>query len=60
MDKKAALEVLREAIRRARIQKDEGDNSMRDRIIYLSSILQKLNAAKGEAVKDLIASYNLY
>ena len=59
MTKAQVKEALREAIRQARIQEDQGDSSQRDRIIHLTALIQRVSKLDKTALADFAESYGL-
>lgn len=59
MTKKNAIEILREEIRRARIERDQGNNAQHDRIIYMTHLLNRIRAASAIEAKQIAEQYNI-
>lgn len=59
MRKIQAIEILREAIRQARINRDQGDQAAHDRVLKLNELLNRIRFANKETVQKLCEAYGI-
>lgn len=59
MTKRNAIEILREAIRNLRIQRDQGNDALQDQILHLTSLLCRLQSLPAKDAVKLAEQYNI-
>jgi hypothetical protein len=59
MTKQSAIDILREAIRQLRIERDNGDDAAHDQVLKLTTLLLKLGKLPSKQALELASQYGI-